>query len=129
MLKGKTMVKNNFTPKEANSTLPLVKRIVKDILQTGKKIRDMVEVQGEPQNSTQVENLLGELEDYFNELHSIGCSFRDWGFSMGLVDFPSSIEGKDILLCWRSDEEKLEYYHGLHDGYQGRKPIPEKYLI
>jgi hypothetical protein len=28
------------------------------------------------------------------------------------------------LLCWRSDEESVAYYHGP-EGYAGRRPIPE----
>ena len=33
--------------------------------------------------------------------------------------------GDEVLLCWRSDEPELLYYHGVDEGYAGRKPIPE----
>jgi hypothetical protein len=62
------------------------------------------------------------------ELEEIGCSYKDWSFELGLVDFPSIIDGKEVLLCWRSDEESVKYYHGLLEGFAGRKPIPDDYL-
>ena len=62
------------------------------------------------------------------ELEEIGCFYKDWNFTIGLVDFPAIIDGKEVLLCWRSDEDDILYYHGFEDGYAGRKEIPDKYL-
>jgi hypothetical protein len=45
---------------------------------------------------------------------------------MGLVDFPAMIDGEEVLLCWRSDEPEVLYYHGLEDGFAGRKKISSK---
>ncbi|WP_138754409.1 DUF2203 domain-containing protein [Paenibacillus sinopodophylli] len=42
----------------------------------------------------------------------------------GLMDFPSVLNGEDILICWKEGEERVSYYHGLHDGFVGRKPYP-----
>jgi hypothetical protein len=41
----------------------------------------------------------------------------------GLLDFPSQREGEDVLLCWRVGEPAVEWYHGLEDGYAGRRRI------
>ena len=73
-------------------------------------------------------NLQAQIELLMMELEDLGCFYKDWNFQIGLVDFPAVIDGKEILLCWRSDEEKLQWYHGLDDGYAGRKLIPEKLL-
>ncbi|RPI70946.1 MAG: DUF2203 family protein, partial [Ignavibacteriales bacterium] len=47
---------------------------------------------------------------------------------IGLVDFPSIINNKEVFLCWRSDEDEIKFYHDIDSGYSGRKPIPENYL-
>ncbi|MFZ5947386.1 MAG: DUF2203 domain-containing protein [Stygiobacter sp.] len=118
-----------FTPKEANKTLPLVKKIVKDILNNAKQIKYYVETIGqEAENNVIVLALAEEINSYMNELEEIGCSYKDWSFELGLVDFPSVIDNKEVLLCWRSDEDSIKYYHGLFEGFIGRKLIPDEYL-
>jgi hypothetical protein len=47
---------------------------------------------------------------------------------LGLVDFPGLIGGQEVLLCWKSGEERVAYYHGLYDGFVGRRPIPDTEL-
>ena len=32
-------------------------------------------------------------------------------------------EQREVLLCWRVGEEDVSYWHGLSDGFAGRKPI------
>jgi hypothetical protein len=116
-----------FTPQEANQTLPLVRKIVDDILEVGKKIRAVsIEVGAHAEQDPQITKLMDQLEDLFVELEDLGCSYRDWNFTMGLVDFPSVIDGEEVLLCWRSDEPEVLYYHGLEDGFAGRKKIHSK---
>nr|WP_275984141.1 DUF2203 domain-containing protein [Paenibacillus hamazuiensis] len=41
----------------------------------------------------------------------------------GLVDFPALIRGEEVLLCWKQGEPDIAHYHGLYDGFAGRKPI------
>ena len=114
-----------FTPTEANQTLPLVRKIVQDIFVLGGKLRSLSEEYGASlENHSDASKMLSQLNALFEELENIGCSYRDWNFTMGLVDFPSMIDGTPALLCWRSDEEKLKYYHSLQDGFSGRKLIP-----
>jgi len=118
-----------FTPREAMKTLPLVKKIVKDILDTSFQIRTMAEsIGGNIEEDENVNRLVIELNDYMKELEDIGCYYRDWNFSIGLVDFPSVINNQDVYLCWRSDEQEINFYHGLHEGFSGRKEIPREYL-
>jgi hypothetical protein len=114
-----------FTPKEANQTLPLVKSIVEDILNTGKTIRELSQKIGAgAEENPEVKRCISQLEEMFDELERIGCSYKDWNFTVGLVDFPGIIEGREVMLCWRSDEDALRYYHELDEGFAGRKPIP-----
>jgi len=118
-----------FTPREANRTLPLVKKIVRDILLDVTQIRSYSKNKSINIDSDEkIEGLRNRIEGYIKELEEIGCSYKDWNFEIGLIDFPSIIDGNEVLLCWRSDEENILYYHSIEDGYAGRKKIPEEYL-
>lgn len=118
-----------FTPSEANRTLPLVKRIVSDILDTGAVVRAACERdQNAIVNDPQCHRLLARLQELLAELEAIGCVFKDYSFTVGLVDFPAMIDDRQVCLCWRSDESEIRYYHDVQTGYAGRQPIPETYL-
>jgi hypothetical protein len=123
------MVKRKFTPKEANRTLPLVRRIVADILAKAAQLRAASLV---PQRTDDAKDLVAELEGHLHELmrelDSIGCSYKDWGFRHGLVDFPATIDGEEVLLCWRTDEPHVGWYHRAEAGFAGRKRIPAELL-
>ncbi len=118
-----------FTPAEANRALPLVKKIVADILVEGRELRELLQMEDrnaavEEQIDARKERILG----YIEELSEIGCYYKDWNFELGLIDFPALLNGEEVLLCWRSDEPSITWYHGLNDGFKGRKKIPENLL-
>ncbi len=119
----------HFTVKEARRTLPLVRQIVRDILNNAFEIRTIAEsLNGQIEENTEIENLANQINTFMKELEEIGCTYKDWNFQIGLVDFPSIIDEEEVLLCWRSDEDDIRFYHPLSEGYAGRKPIPENYL-
>jgi len=111
--------KRLFTRQEAESTLPLVRQIVADVLETARKIREL------EQNDDELPRLQAELEEHLLELEEMGCFFKDWNFWTGLVDFPSEIEGETVFLCRRSDESELAWYHPITEGFQERRPLPK----
>lgn len=110
--------KRLFTREEAERTLPLVRQIVEDILSTARRIREL------PRDDDQAPRLEAELQEHLLELESMGCYYKDWNFSVGLVDFPGIVDGETVFLCWRSDESELAWYHRIEDGFRGRKPLP-----
>ncbi len=118
-----------FTPWEAVKTLPLVKKIVSDILSDASQIRSISSaLASNIENNPEIIRLTENIKGYLEELEEVGCYFKDWNFQLGLVDFPSIIDGKEVLLCWRSDEESIQFYHGMDEGYVGRKLIPVEYF-
>lgn len=118
-----------FTPLEANRTLPLVKRIVADIQASGRRLRQLAgELGPAAADDAEIRKLIASLNEFFEELEGIGCSYKDPNFNLGLVDFPAVIDGEEVLLCWRSDEPAVTYYHSPMEGYQGRKRIPDELL-
>jgi hypothetical protein len=126
-----------FTVEQANATLPLVRKIVEDIVVQyrvwNEKLNeiDLVAASGRASDNELAERLAGEaqaiardIEGFRRELASLGIEMKDPG--MGLVDFPSTMGGRPILLCWRLGEPEVGFWHDVESGYAGRQPlIPE----
>ncbi|HSW56677.1 MAG TPA: DUF2203 domain-containing protein [Ignavibacteriaceae bacterium] len=118
-----------FTAAEAKKTLPLVRKIVKDILDTSREMRLIAdEVGSNVENDPRIQKLADDIEKFMQELEEIGCYFKDWNFLIGLIDFPAIIDGREVFLCWRSDEDDIMYYHDADAGFAGRKLIPPEEL-
>ena len=117
-----------FTPAEANRMLPLVSRIVRDILADGRELYALEDVEDADVASDRLGHLLKDVNCCIHELRQLGCSFKEWDEQLGLVEFPARINGEDVLLCWRSDEEAVTHYHDLDGSYKRRQPIPENLL-
>jgi len=126
---GGGMFKKIFTIPEANKQLPYVKKIVGEILEKGSKLRKLLAANQSNEVSPQCQALGEKIEDLMAELEDLGCFYKDWNFEIGLVDFPVIIEGEETLLCWRSDEPEILWYHGMEDGYAGRRPLPAEWLL
>jgi len=123
-----------FTVAQANDLLPRVERLVL-------ALRDRVAwLQSRPQQVTfmiperQVVNEGPVEPEYFRallmvrsmiqEIDSLGAQVKDLG--SGLVDFPSRLHGRDVLLCWRLGEQRVGFYHDPESGFSGRQPIPDE---
>lgn len=122
------MTRRIFTPAQANRTLPLVRRVVEDILARGREMRRLAPRHADPQARARLGLIGAELGDLVEELRRIGCDYKDFNFDKGLVDFPGEIAGRAVLLCWRSDEPRVEWYHAPEAGFAGRAPIPAELL-
>jgi hypothetical protein len=55
-----------------------------------------------------------------------GCVVKD--LDIGLVDFPTLFKGVEVYLCWKLGEPKIEFWHGVDEGFRGRKPIDKDFL-
>lgn len=62
-----------------------------------------------------------QVRDALAEIDSIGVQVKD--LSIGLLDFPCEVEGQTILLCWKLGEKSITHWHGIDEGFAGRKPI------
>jgi hypothetical protein len=131
-----------FTLEEAQSLVPVLKSLLKTAMD-GKRVLEQVEresleltqrikVSGgyrvdivkRARRMAERDKALQETKDALAEIDSIGVQVKD--LDIGLLDFPCVVEGETILLCWKYGEDKLEYWHGLEEGFQGRKPIDER---
>lgn len=135
-------VKQYFTVGEANERLPLVKRIVRDIVALYKDVherrRRLEEIQFRQTGSEDAVSLyreeVGEIEKelrkdvsrldgFVAELKSLNILLKDP--ARGVVDFPSQIDGRDVCLCWQPGEEEIGFWHEVNAGFAGRHSLFE----
>ncbi|MBI2795747.1 MAG: DUF2203 domain-containing protein [Gemmatimonadetes bacterium] len=120
-----------FTVDEANRTLPLVRRIVDDIVRGYAAWQDKVHecelaAAGAPgadaeRLQQEAQRLAADIEQCQRELGGLGVEFK--GYDMGLVDFPAAIDGRPVYLCWRLGEARVEHWHERDAGFAGRQPL------
>ena len=127
-----------FTLAEAERTLPLVKRIVVDLQHEYAQWRSAVgqfelvsagsraDTQMPPEVAAaerEVNLLAGRVAELLSELESIGCIPK--GIEAGLVDFYALRDDRLVYLCWRLGEERIEHWHDIDTGVDGRRPIDD----
>lgn len=61
------------------------------------------------------------LRGIIEQVQELGCVIKD--LDMGLVDFLTSFQGRDVYLCWKIGESSICYWHGTDEGFAGRKAI------
>src|SRR5262249_15491137 len=98
-----------FTVDSANRSLPLVRRIVADIVEESRLMAALESKSGGASAAGGPEALarlrdehstgLERLRELAEELAAIGCELKDG--EKGLVDFPAARDGCGIYLCWR----------------------------
>jgi hypothetical protein len=123
-----------FTVEEANRTLPLVRRIVGDIMSTHADLLrrsdefrvlesgSEASVARRSELDRELRQLTDTVNSFIDELTDIGAQFK--GFEGGLVDFFSILDGRPVFLCWKMGEAAIEWYHELNAGYRGRQLLP-----
>lgn len=125
-----------FTADQATRTLPLVSRIVQDIVRLYARWRERVaELElvaagsraDDPdprlvvlERDTQA--LAADIDGCIRELQELGVVYK-MPFDAGLVDFPAVLDGRSVYLCWRLGESAVDYWHELEAGYAGRHPL------
>ena len=61
------------------------------------------------------------LRNAVQQLQDLGCLVKD--LDTGLVDFPTLFRGQEVYLCWKLGEPSIEFWHGVDEGFRGRKAI------
>lgn len=130
-----------FSEDEANEALevvePLVERLVAArgrFVSEGQRLaqlRRKVAGNGGGLEPSRVQEAQDAVEEVANEigllvadLEAAGVQVKD--LDRGLVDFPARHpeSGDLVLLCWHLGEDRVAYWHGLEEGFAGRKPLP-----
>jgi hypothetical protein len=134
------MAQRHFTPEEANELLAEVRPAAEELvahsralmMATARRARLVSRIAGnggdfDPQEPRELaEKIQGEAEAVARavaRLEGLGVVVKD--ADRGLVDFPALREnGEEVLLCWQVGEEEIAHWHGLEEGFAGRKPLP-----
>ena len=123
-----TARKRHFTLTEANRALPLVRRVVRDVVRTHEeatmlhgRLEHRLPTAERDDVQAALERAVDRLGDLIEELKSIGCELKD--YRIGLIDFVGTHRGRDIYLCWRLGEPSIQHWHELHAGAAGRQPV------
>ncbi|HLH03197.1 MAG TPA: DUF2203 domain-containing protein [Bryobacteraceae bacterium] len=74
------------------------------------------------QKETAAQRLRAALE----KLEETGCLLKD--ADIGLIDFPTRYQGREVYLCWKLGESGIRFWHHIEDGFRGRKPIDSEFL-
>jgi hypothetical protein len=136
------MAERTFTLDEAQSLLPVLESLLRTAIAAKKVIEEFeteqqalahrVFVQGGmfldvvPLARKKAERVKAEqrAKDAVAEIDAIGVMVKD--LDIGLLDFPCEVEGRTILLCWKLGEKAIAYWHGVDEGFAGRKPVDER---
>jgi hypothetical protein len=70
------------------------------------------------------EKAIQRVKDAMDEIDAMGVQVKD--LDIGLLDFPCEVDGEIILLCWKLGENAIAHWHGVSEGFAGRKPIDAK---
>jgi hypothetical protein len=70
------------------------------------------------------EKALQKIKDAMAEIDAMGVQVKD--LDIGLLDFPCEVDGQVVLLCWKLGETAITHWHGVSEGFAGRKPITER---
>lgn len=70
-----------------------------------------------------MQGLVDQMAAGVARIEAMGITLRD--IADGLVDFPALVSGRQVWLCWKRGEARVEYWHSLETGFSGRQPLSE----
>jgi len=127
-----------FTPKEANEELREIRPLVEELVEHHRALQRLLaerealahRIAGNgggigPGTLAELEEAVRrervEIVKRVNAVHERGAIVKD--LDTGLIDFPARLHGEEVLLCWRLGEDRVQHWHGLEEGFAGRKLI------
>lgn len=66
-----------------------------------------------------------ETKDTIAEIEAIGVAVQD--LEAGQLDFPSHIDGKAVMLCWKLGDPTIAHWRGAEDGVEERRPLDGRF--
>src|SRR5215472_15866423 len=136
------MSSRTFTLDEAQDLLPVLESLLR-IAIDGKKVIESIESErqalahqiflngGMSLNTVYQARLKAErdkaiqtVKDAMAVIDAIGVQVKD--LDIGLLDFPCEVDGQIVLLCWKLGEKAITHWHGISEGFAGRKPVTDR---
>jgi hypothetical protein len=136
------MSSRTFTLEEAQDLLPVLESLLRRAID-GKKLIEAVDAELQAvahrvflnggmslnilhlaRRKAEREKTFQRVKDAMDEIDAIGVQVKD--LDIGLLDFPCEVDGQTVLLCWKLGEKAITHWHGVSEGFAGRKPIDER---
>ena len=133
------MAERYFSVADVEALIPALTRLMKRVMAAHAETTEAkMRLQGEQQRIAlagggvldrkawrvdleRIERLTAEVQQGLGEIVELGGAPKDLG--LGLVDFLHLREGHEVNLCWKYGESEIRHWHGLDEGYAGRKPL------
>ena len=133
-----------FTLREAEQLLPEIREWMREAValkspydEAEKAVRGLaerimlrggivVDVERAVEEKARRDNTGQHLRSLLENLQESGCVVKD--LDTGLVDFPTLFRGKEVYLCWKLGEPAIRFWHGVDEGFAGRKAIDQDFL-
>ena len=133
-----------FNLVEAQSLIPEVDRLLRQALDAKREYQDaeqtirdfsehvmmmggvVVDREQALDSRTRRDEAAARLRDRIEAVLETGCLIKD--LDIGLVDFPTLLRGTEVYLCWKLGESGIAFWHGVEEGFRGRKPIDQDFL-
>ena len=128
-----------FTLDEAQDLLPVLEGLLRTSIE-GKKLIESVDAEMQAtvqrvflnggtslnvvhlaRRKAEREKAIQRTKDAMDEIDAMGVQVKD--LDIGLLDFPCEVEDEIVLLCWKLGEKAITHWHGVSEGFAGRKPI------
>jgi hypothetical protein len=133
-----------FTVAEAETLLPVLESLLRSAIEAKNLIEEvdaemqalasrvflnggtMVNIVVAARRKAEREKALQKAKDAVAEIDAMGVQVKD--LDIGLLDFPCMVGEEVILLCWKLGEKGITHWHGMEEGFAGRKPIDDRIL-
>jgi hypothetical protein len=128
-----------FTPEEVRSLIPALTEIMERAMAAQREAAEAEERMRDEQRRIAMggggvvdrevwrglrgrrERAGAAVQEALREILAMGGVPKD--LELGLVDFPHRRGGEVVNLCWKYGEREVRFWHGLDEGYAGRKPL------
>ena len=128
-----------FSPERANALIPKLEPLIEELLARRRELAikllesDPALHHAQPRRPRlaaarsalpppRFAELKHEIGRLIYRIESLGCVVKD--IDLGLVDFPAMLQDEPIYLCWKLGESSVAYWHGLEEGFGGRRALP-----
>lgn len=122
--------KRYFTLEQANAVVAVIRPVMREMLEIRQRIIDLQpEVwpviekavgNGGSQAASQATREFERLNQLAHEIQALDGVIKD--LNNGLVDFPALRDGREVYLCWKYGEPKIEFWHEIDSGFSSRQP-------
>jgi hypothetical protein len=138
------MSSRTFTLDEAQDLLPVLESLLRGAID-GKKLIESVDAELQAvahkiflsggmsinvvhvaRRKAQREKAVQRVKDAMAEIDAMGVQVKD--LDIGLLDFPCEVDGQIVLLCWKLGEQSITHWHGVSEGFAGRKPVDDRIM-